>query len=412
MPRVGYVDAARRLVHDDDLGLALHGLAQHQLLLVAAGELAGTHRGIAGPDVEAARRPLQRPGLAGGVEEDAAQMALQRQQREVGPQPHIGQQPFALAVLGHVGEPRRQRLRDVREARDLAAHLDLARRAVVQADDRFGDRRSARADEAGEAEDLTLAQIERHVPDARRLEMPHRQHDRRIDIRLMLGRVEVGQLAADHHLRRRIRRQRDRGNRGDELTVAQHRHPVGQPHDLVELVRDEDDGDTARREPADLLEQRLRLAHRQHGGRLVHDQHPGVAADRLGDLDHLLVGHRQGIDARIGVDVDMQRFEQGARLVVHFAGAEEAATVDLAAQEDRIHHPQMLGEVELLVDEDDAHALGLPVGRQRHGLAVINDGARGRLLEARQDLHQRRLAGAVLADDGVDPRPAARRNRC
>src|SRR5690349_7331716 len=30
------IDAARRLVHDDDVGLGFHGLAQHQLLLVAA----------------------------------------------------------------------------------------------------------------------------------------------------------------------------------------------------------------------------------------------------------------------------------------------------------------------------------------------------------------------------------------
>src|SRR6218665_3172965 len=55
------IDAARRLIHDDDVGLALHGLAQHQLLLIATREPPDRHRGIARADVEAAHSALQRP---------------------------------------------------------------------------------------------------------------------------------------------------------------------------------------------------------------------------------------------------------------------------------------------------------------------------------------------------------------
>ncbi len=54
-----HVDAARRLIHDDDLGLAFHGLAKHQLLLIAAGELPDTNARIPRPDIEAAHSPIE-----------------------------------------------------------------------------------------------------------------------------------------------------------------------------------------------------------------------------------------------------------------------------------------------------------------------------------------------------------------
>ncbi|MNT65832.1 hypothetical protein D3C72_2038430 [compost metagenome] len=107
----------------------------------------------------------------------------------------------------------------------------------------------------------------------------------------MLGRIEVGELAAHHHLGDGIGRQRLGAHRGNQLSVAQHRHALGQFHDFVELVRDEDHRHAPRREAADLLEQGLRLGNRQHGRRLVHDEHARIAADRLGDFHHLLVGH-------------------------------------------------------------------------------------------------------------------------
>ena len=49
------VDAARRLVHDQDARLGREPLAEHDLLLVAAGELADDLLRPAGPDAEAAR---------------------------------------------------------------------------------------------------------------------------------------------------------------------------------------------------------------------------------------------------------------------------------------------------------------------------------------------------------------------
>ena len=57
-------------------------------------------------------------------------------------------------------------------------------------------------------------------------------------------------------------------------------------------------------------EQPLDLAARQRGGRLVHDQHARVEAQRLGDLDDLLVGDRQAAHRPVGVEPDAQAVEQ------------------------------------------------------------------------------------------------------
>ena len=65
-------------------------------------------------------------------------------------------------------------------------------------------------------------------------------------------------------------------------------------------------------------------------------------------------------------------------------------------------------QAELLVDGGDAEAQGACAGRaMATGRAVEADGAGVGCEHARQDVDQRRLAGAVLADEAVRPRPAA-----
>ncbi|MCY1229314.1 hypothetical protein D9M72_416770 [compost metagenome] len=62
----------------------------------------------------------------------------------------------------------------------------------------------------------------------------------------------------------------------------------------------------------------------------------------------------------------------------------------------------MFGQIEFLMDDDDAERFGRTVWRELHRLAVEQDLARGRLLEAGQYLDERGFAGAVLAHQRVD----------
>ena len=73
-----------------------------------------------------------------------------------------------------------------------------------------------------------------------------------------------------------------------------------------------------------------------------------------------------------------------------------------AADEDVLRHRQRRDQAQFLVDGDDAEPLGvLRIGRTEFG-AVEHDAAAGGRHHARQDLEQRRLAGAVLAEQAED----------
>ena len=58
-------------------------------------------------------------------------------------------------------------------------------------------------------------------------------------------------------------------------------------------MEDKDDGDAARLQAPQPLEQCFDAGRRKHRGRLVEDQHPGVGDERAGDFDALLQFDRQ-----------------------------------------------------------------------------------------------------------------------
>jgi hypothetical protein len=78
-----------------------------------------------------------------------------------------------------------------------------------------------------------------------------------------------------------------------ELAVPQDGHPIPDLGHLLQVVRDEDDARPILLQATDDLEQALDLLPREGGGRLVHDQDPGVQAERLRYLDHLPLRNAQ-----------------------------------------------------------------------------------------------------------------------
>ena len=78
-----------------------------------------------------------------------------------------------------------------------------------------------------------------------------------------------------------------------DAAVAQHHAAMGQRAHLVELVRDEDDAEPLRGHGPQRREQAVDLGRRQHRGRLVEDQEPRAAKQRLDDLQPLLLADRQ-----------------------------------------------------------------------------------------------------------------------
>ena len=75
---------------------------------------------------------------------------------------------------------------------------------------------------------------------------------------------------------------------------------------------------------------------------------------------------------------------------------------DLVGEEDALGDGQVLDEVELLIDRRDAALLHGGRIAERQRLAADDDLAAGRLDRSRHALDQRRLAGAVGAEQAVD----------
>ena len=190
----------------------------------------------------------------------------------------------------------------------------------------------------------------------------------------------------------------------DGAAVAEHRDAVGDACDLVELVGNQDRGDALPPELDEAVEQRRAVGLVEAGGRLVQDQQPHPLGQRLGDFDELLLA-----DAEIG-DQRVRRFAQAhlrQQLLgppIHRVAVDHAEPLGRMRQEDVLRDRHQRNQRQLLVDDDDAERFGIVDVAKTPLLAVEDDrpfiAAMG--IDAAQHLHQRRLAGAVLADQCVD----------
>jgi hypothetical protein len=168
-------------------------------------------------------------------------------------------------------------------------------------------------------------------------------------------------------------------------------------------VADEDDRDALALELAQDLEQVGGLLRRQHSRRLVEDQDVGVPIERLQDLDPLLLAHRDGVDAGVRIHVELERSRQLAHATRGCAFVEQHAfPCGFRAEDDVLGHGHHRDEHEVLVHHADARVDRILRGREGDGLAVQPELALVGLVQPVQDVHQRRLAGAVLTEQRVN----------
>ena len=154
----------------------------------------------------------------------------------------------------------------------------------------------------------------------------------------------------------------------------------------------------------DQLADLRRLGRPEGGGRLVHDQDPGVEVDRPGDRDRLALAAGQRLHRRLeALEVRVQPAHDLACRGLHRRVVEGPVRVDeLAAEEEVRRRVDVVGEGERLVDRLDPERLRVARVRDLNRLAVQEDLARVGPVRAGQDPHERRLAGAVAADEADD----------
>ena len=198
-----------------------------------------------------------------------------------------------------MGDACHDRLARIAAAQALAADTNAPRPEVAHPRERLGQLALAVARDAGDADDLALADRERNVvhrdfsPIADDRQAVHFEGPDVGQRPRLLERSRDVDLPPDHESGERAERGRRRIDGGHGPATAQHRHAVGDGLDLVELVRDEDDGLPLLGHRAQSFEERFGLLRSEHGGRLVHDQNARLAVERLQDLDALLLADRE-----------------------------------------------------------------------------------------------------------------------
>ena len=300
--------------------------------------------------------------------------------------------------------PRRARPGRARDAHLAAGHLDAAAEVAQDAEEREQEVALALAVEAAEADDLAAADVEGDVAQA----VGPGEAAAGEDGLGQLGaggarREDVAVLAADHHLDHLLVGFGAGGVGRDVAAVAEDGAFVGQRLDLVHAVRDVDQRQALGAEALQHGEDLLDVGGGQGRGGLVEDEDARALGERLGDLDHLPAGERQVLDQRERVDVGGAG--AGERLLGEAAlgaAVDHAEAGGRPADDDVVGDREVGDERELLEDADDAGVAGGGGRGEGDGAAVEGHGAVVGLHHAGHDLDEGGLAGAVLAEDGVD----------
>ena len=188
---------------------------------------------------------------------------------------------------------------------------------------------------------------------------------------------------------------------GRHLAAAHHRDPVGDGQHLAELVADEHHAPAVGGHRAERPEQFVDLLRGEDRGRLVHDQDPGPAVQQLEDLDPLLLADRELPDLRPGIDPQAELCGQPGDLSVRLAEVHAEARL-VESEQDVLGDGLRRDQREVLVDHPETGRDRVARRAERDRRPVEEDLARIRPVEPRQDVHQRALAGPVLAEQRVD----------
>ena len=160
-----------------------------------------------------------------------------------------------------------------------------------------------------------------------------------------------------------------------------------------------------RGEAAHVAEQHLHLVRQQRGGGFVEDDHLGIGGDGLGDRDHRdFIGAQRG-NERGRIDIfQADAFEQlgGSASDCRPVDEHTQAARQGFAQQQVLLHGQRRHEIAVLMHHRDAGGLRFVRIVEAHRLAADLDLATVGRIDPGDDLDEGGLAGAVLAQQGVD----------
>ena len=183
----------------------------------------------------------------------------------------------------------------------------------------------------------------------------------------------------------------------DVLALAEDGHPVGEGHDLVELVGDDDDGLAVGAHVAQDGEELFGLLGGKDGGGLIQNQDVRPPVEHLEDLHRLLLRHRHVVDLFAGIDVKAVLFAD----LLHPAGGgpEIEGPLPLQAQDDVLCRGEHVHQLEVLGDHADAQGVGVLGGADGDLPPAHADVSLVWEVDAGDHVHQGGLAASVRAPD-------------
>ena len=154
------VEAARRVVEDEHLGLGVQPFRQHHLLLVAAGEVEAKRVDAGRAHLQAVDPARRQPPLLARVDQAVTAEAAEVGQGDVGGDRQEQHQAFDAPFARDVADAEVDRLGRRRQPHLAAADAQAAAVVRGEAGKRARQLLAARADDAGDAEDLAGMQLE------------------------------------------------------------------------------------------------------------------------------------------------------------------------------------------------------------------------------------------------------------
>ena len=194
---------------------------------------------------------------------------------------------------------------------------------------------------------------------------------------------------------------------GEDGAVDQHGDGLREVEDQVHVVLDEQDRDVGRQR-ADGLEDLLALAFGHARDRLVEQQHARLAGERERDLEQAALAVGERVDRPVHHVDEAEPIEQGlafggdGRIAAERAPPPRAgAALHRDRERQRRERRQRVEQLVDLEGADDA-APDAPMGGQRRDVGAVEDDPSGGWQEhAGEQVDERRLAGAVRADQRV-----------
>ena len=254
--------------------------------------------------------------------------------------------------------------------------------------------------DAREPDDLALPQLERYVRESRPVQGVDLEDDVACRVGGLRWKLRVHR-ASDDELDNLLLAQAGGVVGALALPVAQNRQPICDLPHFANSVRDIDHGAARCRDVANALEQTFHVFGQKVLGRLVQHENLGLRRHRLHDFDDEPLFRVQTEDA--GARIDRNVVAPLLQKPPYPGGkVHQGRSFRLGHAEIQIlGHGQIRHQGRFLADDGEPQeACSFGVAHRLD--AVDDDAAFLRYERAGRDGHERRLAGAVLADEAMD----------